>query len=502
MARAYAAYCAAVSLRGRITLLAGLIIATFIVLGVVLTVESRRTIAGNELLGALLEPVAQRADLVTFAQVNAASALEAHQVSGDTRAKEVFERNYNEAETRLTELTTLTESDPALNSLVRRARATQQAWRDAALSSSQGSVASDALTSMLSDSITLEQTLDQRRTALSERESRLLRILTTSLVVSGVIVIVFIVLTLWGMNALVLRPLRRLRSEVQAATDRVTHPITVSGPPEFRDVMHDAESMRRALVQNIDEARHAREGLAQQAPLAAALAQFTPPDREVRIGSVAAYGVTHSAEGVVTGDWWDVFPVGSDGVGFMLGDVSGHGDRAALLATRMRAILRTALSLGRDPAQACAQAHLAIDVPNQFATAVVGVITPESVTFANAGHPDVIVMTSHGMRAEGSTGPLICSLNAQWTSRTMPLRPSDTLLMFTDGLIERVDRHGDDLSSADLLAILTRAPRAQTAREQAEWLLAQIRSDAPSWGRDDVTILCVQQLPSPYGVAR
>ena len=497
MARAYAAYCAAVSLRGRITFLAGVIIATFIVLSVAITLESRRTIAGNELLGALLEPVAQRADLVTFAQVNAASALDTQQASGDTRATEAFERNYTEAETRLTELTTLTESDPALNSLVRRARATQQAWRDAALSSSQASVASDALTSMLRASITLEQALDQRRTALSERESRLLQILTASLVVSGVVVIACIVLTLWGMSALVLRPLRRLRSDVQAATDRVTHPITVSGPPEFRDVMRDAESMRRALVRNIDEARHAREGLAQQAPLAAALAQFTPPDREVRIGSVIAYGVTQSAEGVVTGDWWDVFPVGTEGVGFMVGDVSGHGDRAALLATRMRAILRTALSLGRDPAQACAQAHLAIDIPNQFATAVVGVITSESVTFANAGHPEVIVMTSHGVHAEGSTGPLICSLNTHWASRTMPFGPGDTLLMFTDGLIECVDRHGKDLTSSDLLTILTRAPRAQTVREQAEWLLAQIRSDAPSWGRDDVTILCVQQLPPP-----
>lgn len=483
------------SLRGRITLLAGVLIATFLFIGVVVAMESQRTLANNERLATLLKPVAQRADLITLAQVDAAVALNSYRASGDVSARESFERNDSQAAMRLAELATLTESDPELSALVGQARSAQQAWRETNVSTPGSATSSSAFASMVTASVTLERTLDERRFELSERESRFLSLLVTSLLVTGGIVIAFIALTLWGVKGLVLRPLNRLRFDIQAATDRVTHPITVSGPREFQDVMRDTERMRRALVRNIDEARHAREGLAQQAPLAAALAQFTPPDREVRIGSIAAYGVTQSAQGVVAGDWWDVFACDDGRVGFMLGDISGHGDRATLLATRMRAILRSALRLGDDPARACAQAQMAIDVPHQFATAIVGVITPGSLTFVNAGHPELIVMNAHGVRAEPSTGPLICSLPARWSSKTMPFTPGDTLLMFTDGLVERSDELEQDLGVQDIMAMLKSAPSRQSARGLTEWIQVQVRSGAPSWGRDDVTILCVQQIP-------
>lgn len=485
------------SLRGRITLLTGVVITLFLALGMLIVVESRGTVVNNERLGALLDPVAQRADLITLAQVNAATALATSQQSSASNAREDFERYFSQAQTRLSELAALTESDASLTSLIEQARSAQVTWRDAALSAPTSSMTSDAFTSMVAASSLLERTLDEQRIALSQRESRLLSLLLTSLLLSAGVVLAVIGITLWGVHRLVMRPLARLRSDVQTAATRVTHPIGVSGPPEFQQVMQETETMRRALVRNIDEARHAREGLEQQAPLAAALAQYTPPDRQVQIGSITAFGMTQRAEGVVTGDWWDVFACDGDRVGFMVGDVSGHGDRAALLATRMRAILGSALRLGRDPAQACSQAQTAIDLPNQFATAVIGVIGSGSLTFVNAGHPEVLVMSTTGVRAEMANGPLICCLNAQWSSKTVPFGPGDTLLMFTDGLIEGTGELGQDLSSADLVSLLARAPDAHTPRERTEWILTQVRSQAPSWGRDDVTILCVQQLPLP-----
>lgn len=170
----------------------------------------------------------------------------------------------------------------------------------------------------------------------------------------------------------------------------------------------------------------------------------TPP--QVPGLDVAAWHRPAHGGEVVLGDFYDVFPTGRKRWGIVLGDVCGHGVEAAKRTALARYTVRAAATHSRVPSKILAELNAALNndssVDVDFITALyVALDLTRSTVVAkvsNAGHPPAILRAADGsIELLEATGPILGVFeDVRVPSRTVPLKPGDLLVMFTDGVTE------------------------------------------------------------------
>ncbi|NPC96903.1 SpoIIE family protein phosphatase [Nocardioides sp. zg-DK7169] len=195
------------------------------------------------------------------------------------------------------------------------------------------------------------------------------------------------------------------------------------------------------------------------------------------------------------GDWWDAFALDDGRVAFVVGDVAGHGVAAATTMTQVRSAVRAHLFAGESPASALDRTDRFMDglFEHAVATALIAVVDPVSgsATLAAAGHPPPFLVDS-GASHELEVGrrPLLGLGVVAAVESELQLAPGATLLLYSDGLIER---RGVNLgvSLAQLGAIAPPGERPEDFERWADRLLAAV----PGKRDDDTTILAVRVRP-------
>lgn len=200
-----------------------------------------------------------------------------------------------------------------------------------------------------------------------------------------------------------------------------------------------------------------------------------------------------ASEGLpIGGDWYDAVSLPDGRLFLAIGDVVGHGVRAASAMGRLRTALHMWACEGLQPAAALARVnrHFGAARDGDMATLCALVLDPATgeLCIASAGHPPPAVREPDGsvrfVTARG--GPPVGALpHAVYRQDAMQLEPGTMLVLYTDGLVERRGEPIDD-GLARLEAALASAP--SHVDDVAVHLLAQRPADAV----DDVAVLVVQ----------
>lgn len=153
----------------------------------------------------------------------------------------------------------------------------------------------------------------------------------------------------------------------------------------------------------------------------------------------------------IGGDWYDVLPIGDHRIGIVVGDCVGRGLPAAAIMGQLRSSARALLINGAEPALLLDQLDLAASlIPNAYCTTVfLAVLDTESgvLQYSNAGHmPAMLAQPESGtsMLNDARSVPLAVRRDQPRPQASRLLPAGSTLMLFTDGLVERKHESIDD----------------------------------------------------------
>jgi PAS domain S-box-containing protein len=202
----------------------------------------------------------------------------------------------------------------------------------------------------------------------------------------------------------------------------------------------------------------------------------------------------------VGGDWYDALERADGRVALVVGDVVGHGLRAAAIMGQLRNAFRAYGLAEGSPAEVMARVNRLVISGEEEAMATVLYLVLDretgEVSFASAGHPPPLVLSSDGSSflEGGRAVPVGAAEPGIFRESTAVLPPGASLLLYTDGLVERRDTPFEQR----LGALADAAGRGEEGLEQLcdsvlERVLGQ---DEPT---DDVALLAVRPQPVSTG---
>ena len=223
------------------------------------------------------------------------------------------------------------------------------------------------------------------------------------------------------------------------------------------------------------------------------------PERLPAIEGVelAARYLPGAGEAAIGGDWYDVLERPDGRVALVVGDVVGHGLRAAASMGQLRNAFRAYGMVEASPAEVVARINRLVmsGVEQVMATVLYLVLDRETgeVAFSAAGHPPPLVIGPDGPRflEGGRSVPIGAADPAVFREATTVLAPGATLLLYTDGLVER-----RDTPLADRLDELAEAAGSagDSLSDLCERVLSAVLGDGDPG--DDVALLAVRPLPT------
>ena len=215
---------------------------------------------------------------------------------------------------------------------------------------------------------------------------------------------------------------------------------------------------------------------------------------------------------LVGGDWYDVDASGSF-ITVAVGDSSGKGIGAALMATVVLSVLRAERGLGAGPRRVIERANQALKEatePDSFTTLVYATVDFNTgmASWLNMGHPPPFVLRCrpHDRRAGGDFLEGQRNRALGWfddpglAETTVQLEAGDRLVLYTDGVLEAKSPEGDVFGEHRLAEGILRLASLDCV-EMANELIRRVEAFTAGKLDDDLTMLVVEYEGSPLGAS-
>lgn len=274
------------------------------------------------------------------------------------------------------------------------------------------------------------------------------------------------------------------------------------GAPAFdEDDLDLGEQLAMRVALAIDNARL----LAEKSMIARSLQGTLLPPHMPDVPGLDLAARYHPAAGDADlgGDFYDVFPLSGQSWGVVIGDVAGKGVEAAALTALARYTVRGAAMREASPSRVLEVVNRAIlesRSGERFATMVFAVLEPASdgtrVRLSCGGHPLPLLLTSYGsVKPVGVAGSALGLFDdVELGEVEVLLRPGDSLVLFTDGLIEA--RTPDGSFAPELVDDVLRLATGLCAEDVANAIDKAVFDLEQGFHRDDLAMLVVR-APHP-----
>jgi serine phosphatase RsbU (regulator of sigma subunit)/anti-sigma regulatory factor (Ser/Thr protein kinase) len=251
------------------------------------------------------------------------------------------------------------------------------------------------------------------------------------------------------------------------------------------------------LVQEQQAQARDRERIEQELRIARLIQQTLLPKElpEMPGWQIAAY---YQPARAVGGDFYDFIYYEDGRLGLVVGDVTDKGVPAALVMATTRSILRSSAQKFETPGAVLEQANnlLCPDIPpKMFVTCLYGILDPQTgrLQYANAGHDLPYhrhADTVEEMRATGM--PLGLMPGMRYEEKETFLAPGDTILLYSDGLVEAHNTEREMFSFPRLMRLVG---ECGGGARLIDFLLGELASfTGPGWEQeDDVTLVALER---------
>jgi serine phosphatase RsbU (regulator of sigma subunit)/integral membrane sensor domain MASE1/anti-sigma regulatory factor (Ser/Thr protein kinase) len=211
--------------------------------------------------------------------------------------------------------------------------------------------------------------------------------------------------------------------------------------------------------------------------------------------AVASRYLPATTDVAIGGDWYDIIALGDGRLGLVIGDVAGHGVNAAATMGQIRMALRAYAVDDLSPAEALGRLNRLMRElqPGAMATVLYAHLDPgtRDLRFANAGHPPpLLIIGPHNARflEDGRAPPVGVSSHVAFCESSVWIEPGATLLLYTDGLVER---RSEPIDERLRLLQRTAGESPDDLEATCDHLIRTLLDEGPA---DDVALLAVRPL--------
>lgn len=199
------------------------------------------------------------------------------------------------------------------------------------------------------------------------------------------------------------------------------------------------------------------------------------------------------------GDCWGFYPLDDRRLGIFIYDFSGHGVGAALNVFRMHALIGEMTEMAHEPGQflsALNRVLYSLLSPSEFATMFYGIIDTHThlLEYACAATPDPLLADVDGksLFLSGAGRPLGVDAFTRYETQQHSFRPGQSLLLYSDALIETRDKEGELFSEKAVEATMRQAlqhdPQARNVTQRVRQLFD---AHFPIAEMDDLTLAVI-----------
>jgi phosphoserine phosphatase RsbU/P len=230
------------------------------------------------------------------------------------------------------------------------------------------------------------------------------------------------------------------------------------------------------------------------------------PQAKYESATIEAFGLTRPAN-TVGGDFYDVLPLVDGRIVVTLGDVAGKGSPAALLMALLLAMFRTLIDEGLEAADLAERLNAQVcrhSPPSRFITLFFAFCDPATgrIVYVNAGHMPGLLRRRNGTYERLTGGGIALGMFelSKYEAHEATIAPGDTLVLYSDGVTEAEDHHGQQFEESGLVRVVD-VHAAASPTDLSRTILKAVEAHAQETSlADDLTVLVVRRKVGPADV--